>query len=31
MLLLKEKKRTFRGIEVILDIEKAREKIRMFK
>jgi hypothetical protein len=31
LMLAKEKKRTERGVEVILDIEKARDKIRMFK
>lgn len=30
-MLAKEKKRTERGIEVLLDIEKAQEKIKMFK
>lgn len=31
LLLAKEKKRTERGIEVILDIQKAQEKIKIFK
>jgi len=31
MNLIKEKRRTGRGIEIILDIEKAKQKIKMFK
>lgn len=31
MLLAKEKKRTERGVEVLLDVEKALDKIKMFK